>query len=30
MMAWYAAATYVGPARQALRDGRDARQQRPV
>jgi len=30
VMAWYAAATYVGPARQALRDGRAARQQRPV
>ncbi len=30
MMAWYAAATYVGPARQALRDGRAARQQRLV
>jgi len=26
LMAWYAAATYVGPARQALREGRAARQ----
>jgi cardiolipin synthase len=25
VMAWYAAATYVGPARQALRDGRSGR-----
>jgi uncharacterized membrane protein (DUF485 family) len=25
VMAWYAAATYVAPARQALRDGRQGR-----
>jgi len=30
LMAWYAAATYVGPARDALRDGRAARQARPA
>ena len=30
LMAWYAAATYVGPARNALRDGRAARQARPA
>ncbi len=30
LMAWYAAATYVGPARQALREGRAARQTRPA
>ncbi len=30
LMAWYAAATYVGPARQALREGRAARQTKPA
>jgi len=30
LMAWYAAATYVGPARQALSEGRAARQAGPA